>query len=150
MSSNTPTWQNTHFPKPKYLPLTSINYILHTDKIPNSSSRNNNLHLEFRHHLESILFNITPKALHYYCWLCKQHEETVAHLNSGCPNLTKNEYIMRHDKFYSHFYFSICKALGIVITDKWYSQISNPVCKDGYVTMLWNQAVHTDRKFTAK
>ena len=28
------------------------------------------------------------------CRLCKQHEETIAHLTSGCPILAKNEYFM--------------------------------------------------------
>ena len=32
------------------------------------------------------------------CRLCKQHEETIDHLTSGCPILAKNEYLMRHDK----------------------------------------------------
>jgi hypothetical protein len=32
------------------------------------------------------------------CRLCKQHEETIDHLTSGCPILAKNEYLMRHCK----------------------------------------------------
>jgi hypothetical protein len=32
------------------------------------------------------------------CQLCKQLEETVDHLTSGCPILAKNKYLMRHDK----------------------------------------------------
>jgi hypothetical protein len=32
------------------------------------------------------------------CRLCKQHEETIDHLTSGCAILAKNEYLMRHDK----------------------------------------------------
>jgi Zn finger protein HypA/HybF involved in hydrogenase expression len=32
------------------------------------------------------------------CRLCKQYEETIDHLISGCPTLAKNEYIVRHDK----------------------------------------------------
>ena len=31
------------------------------------------------------------------CRLCKQHEETIDHLTSGCPILAKNEYLIRHD-----------------------------------------------------
>ena len=46
------------------------------------------------------------------CRLCKQHEETIDHLTSGCPILAKNEYLMRHDKVCSHLHYSICKALG--------------------------------------
>ena len=30
-----------------------------------------------------------------------------------------------------------------------HTQMPKPVCEDGDVTVLWNQAVHTDRKVTA-
>jgi hypothetical protein len=53
------------------------------------------------------------------CQLCKQHEETIDHLTSGCPILAKNEYLMRHDKVCTHLHYSICKALVIETTDKW-------------------------------
>jgi len=82
------------------------------------------------------------------CRLCKQHE-TIDHLTSGCPILAKNEYLMRHDKVCIHLHYSICKALGIETTDKWHTHMSKPVCEEGDVTMLWNQAVHTDREVTA-
>jgi hypothetical protein len=55
------------------------------------------------------------------CRLCKQHEETIRHLTLGCPILGKNEYIMRQGKFGAHLHYSICKALGIETTDKWYT-----------------------------
>ena len=77
--------------------------------------------------------------------LCKQHEETIDHLTSGCPILAKNEYLMRHDKVRTHLHYSICNALGIETTDKWYTHMPKPVCEEGDVTVLWNQAVHTDR-----
>ena len=56
---------------------------------------------------------------------------------------------MTHNKFCTQLYYSICKALGIEITHKWYTHIHNPVCEDGGVTVLWNQGVHTERKVTA-
>ena len=46
-------------------------------------------------------------------------------------------------------HYSICKVLGIEITDKWYTHMPKPVCEEGDVTVLWNQAVHTDREVTA-
>ena len=61
--------------------------------------------------------------------LCKQHEETIDHLTSGCPNLVKNEYLMRHDKVCTHLHYSICKAFGIETTDKWYTHMPKPVCE---------------------
>ena len=56
---------------------------------------------------------------------------------------------MRHDKVCTHLHYSICKALGTETTDKWYTHMPKPVYEDGDVTMLWNQAVHTDREVTA-
>ena len=43
----------------------------------------------------------------------------------------------------------ICKTLGIETTDKWYTHMPKPECEEGDVTVLWNQAVHTDREVTA-
>ena len=43
----------------------------------------------------------------------------------------------------------MCKALGIETTDKWYTHIPKPVYEEGYVIVLWNQAVHTDSEVTA-
>jgi hypothetical protein len=83
------------------------------------------------------------------CRLCKQHEETIDYLTSGCPILAKNEYLMRHDKVCTHLHYSIYKALRTEITDKWYKHMPNPVYEEGDVTVLWNQAVHTDREVTA-
>jgi hypothetical protein len=79
------------------------------------------------------------------CQLCKQHEETIDRLTSGCPILAKNEYLMRHDKVGAHLHYSICKALGIEMTDKWYTHTltPKPVCEHEDVTVLWNQGVET-------
>ena len=77
------------------------------------------------------------------------NNKTIDHLTSGCPNLAKNEYLMRHDKVCTHLHYSICKALGIETTDRWYTHMPKPVCEEGDVTVLWNQEVHTDREVTA-
>jgi hypothetical protein len=64
-------------------------------------------------------------------------------------NNKKDEYIMRHDKVCTHLHYSIYKALGIETTDKWYRHMPKRVYEEGDVTVLWNQAVHTDREVTA-
>jgi len=81
--------------------------------------------------------------------LCKQYEETIDHIISGCPSLAKNKYLMRHDKVFTHLHYSVCKALSIETTDKWYTYMPKPVYEKGNITVLWNQAVHTDREVTA-
>jgi len=92
---------------------------------------------------------ILKQEIESKCRLCKQHEETIDHLSSGCPILAKNEYLMRHDKVCTHLHYSICKALGFETTDKWYTHMPKPVFEEGDVTVLWNQAVHTDREVKA-
>src|SRR5215469_14863296 len=92
---------------------------------------------------------ILKEEIESKCRLCKQHEESIDHLTSGCPILAKNEYLMRHDKVCTHLHYSICKALGIETTDKWYKHMPKPVYEEGDVTVLWNQAVHSDREVTA-
>ena len=46
-------------------------------------------------------------------------------------------------------HYSICKALGTETADKWYTHVPKPVYEEGDVTVLWNQAVNTDREVTA-
>jgi hypothetical protein len=41
------------------------------------------------------------------------------------------------------------KASRIETTDKYYKHIPKPVYEEGDGTVLWNQAVHTDREVTA-
>ena len=72
------------------------------------------------------------------CRLCKQYEETINHLTSGCPILVKNEYLMKHDKVCTHLRYSICEALGTENTDKWYTHMPKPVYDEGDVTVSWN------------
>ena len=48
---------------------------------------------------------ILKQEIESKCQLCKQHEETIDHLNSGCPILAKNEYLMRHDKVCTHLHY---------------------------------------------
>ena len=56
---------------------------------------------------------------------------------------------MRHDKVCTRLHYLICKALGTETTDKWNTHMSKLVHEEGDVTVLWNQAVHTDREVRA-
>ena len=56
---------------------------------------------------------------------------------------------MIHDEVCTHLHYSICKALGIETIDKWYTHMPKQVHEEGNVTVLWNQAVHTDSELTA-
>jgi len=66
---------------------------------------------------------ILKEEIESKCWLCKQHEETIDHLTSGRPILEKKEFLMSHDKVCTRLHYSICKALDIENTDKWYTHM---------------------------
>jgi hypothetical protein len=83
------------------------------------------------------------------CRMCKEYEETIDHLLSGCPSLEKNEYIVRHDKVCTHLHYSICKKLGIETVENWYSRIPKPVTEHEDVTVLWSQGIQTEREVLA-
>jgi hypothetical protein len=83
------------------------------------------------------------------CRLCKQHEETIDHLTLGCPNLAKNGYLMRHDKFCTHLHYSICKALGIETTDKWYKHTCPSQCAKREMSQYCGIKQYTDREVIA-
>jgi hypothetical protein len=82
--------------------------------------------------------------------LCKEYEETIDHLTSGCPILAKNKYVIRHDRVYTHLHYSICKTLGIETTENWCSYIPQRVCQHEDITVLWNQGIQTDREVLCK
>jgi len=65
------------------------------------------------------------------------------HRNNNNNNNNNN------NKFFTYLNYSICKALGIETTDKWYTHVPKPVYEEGDVTVLWNQEVHTGREVTA-
>jgi len=53
--------------------------------------------------------------------------------------------------------FTVCRIVCTVLfvlfrlcitTDKWYTHVPKPVYEEEDVTVLWNQAVHTDREVT--
>jgi len=63
--------------------------------------------------------------------------------------LVNNEFLMRQDKVCAPLCSSVCKAPGIEVTEKWYTLLHKPVYEQEVVTVLWNQAIHTDREVTA-
>jgi hypothetical protein len=47
---------------------------------------------------------ILKEEIESRCRLCKEYEETIDHLTSGCPILAKNEYVIRYVKVCTHLH----------------------------------------------
>jgi hypothetical protein len=80
------------------------------------------------------------------CRLCKEHKEIIDHLASRCPILAKNEYLKRHGRVGAYFHYSPRDGLGKETTAKRYKHRAKPECGHEYVTVLWNEGLHTHKK----
>ena len=76
---------------------------------------------------------------------CHEFDESFEHIISGCPVLTRKEYLERHDKVLIYIHWHIGKHYEIEVTDKWYDHNPNTVTKGRDVTILWDMPIHTDR-----
>jgi hypothetical protein len=90
---------------------------------------------------QAVNTNVLPRQIlkgeiESRCRLCKEYEETIDHLTSGCPILAKNEYVIRHGKVCTLLHYSICKTLDTETTENWYSHIPKPVCQHEDITVL--------------
>jgi len=82
------------------------------------------------------------------CRLSQQFEETIDHIISACPILGKEQYTRRHDTVCAQLHFSIHKKTGVQLDKKhWYEHVPKSVetSQAGWVTILWNQQVQSDR-----
>jgi hypothetical protein len=78
------------------------------------------------------------------CRLCLQFDETIDHIISACPILTKEQYTKRHDRVCAQLHFNIRNETGVQLNKKhWYEHVPKSVetSKGGKVTILWNQQV---------
>jgi len=84
------------------------------------------------------------------CRICGQFQETIDHIVAGCPELSKNEYLHRHNKAATHVHWNICKEFNIKTKSIWYEHEPQTVSEKDDITILWDMSIQTDRKLKAK
>ena len=74
------------------------------------------------------------------CRICGERFETVKHIVSGCSELAKEQYRIRHDKVGSRIHWELCRKYGIDCAIKWYDHVPSRVCKskDGLYEIYWD------------
>jgi len=65
--------------------------------------------LQTKHYATKMLDTETDSK----CRLCQQFDETIDHIISACPILTKEQYIKRHDRMCAQLHFNIFKETGV-------------------------------------
>ena len=102
------------------------------------------LALQKIYHATRILNTETDSMCRFY----QQFDETIDHIISAYPILSKEQYIKRHDRVCAQIHFNICKETGVQLDKKhWYEHVPKSVetIQGGKVTILWNQQIQTDR-----
>jgi len=93
----------------------------------NNNNNNNNIIINTcsriitKYHATEILYTETDCK----CRLCEEFDETVEHIISASPILTKEQYIKRRDRVCVQIYFNIRKEIGVKLDNKyWYNHVS--------------------------
>ena len=55
--------------------------------------------------------------------MCGEWFETVKHIVSGCGQLAKKQYMIRHDKMGIRIHWELCRKYGIDCSSKWYNHV---------------------------
>ena len=84
------------------------------------------------------------------CRLCKEKDETVAHLLSACPKLAGSEYIRRHNEVAKILHHGISQHHNIPTTDRTWLHQPEAVTETDEVKILWDFEIRTDRIITAR
>ena len=91
--------------------------------------------------------NMREKEISPLCRLCKEYNETVAHIVSECPRLAQNQYkIWRHDEVARIIHWKLCEKYGYERGKTWYEHKTEKVLETGESKMLWDFAIQTDKK----
>ena len=79
--------------------------------------------------------------------MCKERDETVAHIVSECQKLAQNEYkIWQHDPISKIIHWELCKKFDIEASDKWYTHTPEKVIETEACKILWDFSIQTDHK----
>jgi len=71
----------------------------------------------------------------------------VKHVVSGCNELAKEQYLIRHDKMGARVHWELCRKYGIECVDQWYNHLPSSVSrsKDGLYEIFWNRKILVGR-----
>ena len=79
------------------------------------------------------------------CRVCGLYEETVMHVASGCEELAKKQYKIRHDGMGKRVHWELCKKYDVECSERWYEHVPFEVCRSrgGRVEIYWDKKIAT-------
>ena len=79
------------------------------------------------------------------CRLCKEQNETVHHIVSGCKMLTGTKYVYRHNQIAKYVHWCILKEQGVKVNNSWLKHVPENVTTKNDVTVMWDTPIITDK-----
>ena len=80
------------------------------------------------------------------CRLCKEQNETISHVISGCKMLAANKYTFRHNQVATYVHWNILRDRGHIVTENWIHHKPKPTVTVDDVTITWDYPIITDKK----
>lgn len=80
------------------------------------------------------------------CRLCKEQDETVSHIISGCKMLAGTQYLHRHNQVAKYIHWNILRDNGINTTERWLDHKPTEITTKGNLNILRDSYIHTDKK----
>ena len=80
------------------------------------------------------------------CRLCKEQNETVHHIVSGCKMLTGTQYTFRHNQVAKYVHWCILKDRGVKVSKSWIKHVPEDTMSVGTDIILWDVSIVTDVK----
>ena len=62
--------------------------------------------------------------------MCKQKNETISHIVSGCPKLAQKEYKKRHDNVARAVHWDLSKKNRFEQSERWYDNVPDSVLEN--------------------
>jgi len=82
--------------------------------------------------------------------MCKEKDETVAHIVSACSKIAGSLYKKRHNNVAAAIHHSICQHYEIKTTDNIWLHKPNAVTENNKAKVLWVFEIKTDRQKQAR
>jgi len=81
--------------------------------------------------------------------MCCKAEENIKHFVAGYTTLVPFKETNRHNKVYGYNHWTVCKHMGLQVTDRYYENIPERVLTVNGTTILWDTLVITDQTILA-
>ena len=80
------------------------------------------------------------------CRLCKEKNETIHHIVSGCKMLCGTQYMYRHNQVAKYIHWQILKDLNVKVHESWMKHIPTEVTIKNGIKILWDSYIITEKK----